>query len=94
MGVTLLITALVLAISHIVRYAELSAESGPVIIVIVAFGSIGYRFITSIDRHVIRFEMPDKILIWRSPAIDFDSKAESAHAVREFARKRGILRGA
>lgn len=90
-GVVLLVTAAILAFNVIAGYEDLSAESGPVVIVIIAFASIGGRFITSIHRHVIRFEMPGETLIWRSPAIDFKSKTEPAHAVREYARKRDIL---
>jgi hypothetical protein len=92
-GVVLLIAAVVLAFNLLTGSEDISAESGPVVIVIIAFASIGGRFITSIHRHVIRFEMPDRTFIWRSPAIDFKSKTEPAHAVREHARSRGILRG-
>ena len=71
---------------------DFSAESAPLIIAAIGLIAIGIRFVTSTHRHIIRFEMPDETLIWRSPAIDFKSKAEAAHAVREYARKRGILR--
>lgn len=40
-GVALLITAAVLAFNLIAGYQDLSAESGPVVIVIIAFASIG-----------------------------------------------------
>ena len=69
-----------------------SEDPTPVIVALVAFLTIGIRFITSTHRHVIRFEMPDEMLKWRSPAIDYKYKAEAAHAVREFARKRGTFR--
>lgn len=67
-------------------------KGAPLIIAVVALISIGVRFITSTHRHVIRFEMPGEVLVWRSPAIDFKSKAEAAHAVRDYARQRDILR--
>ena len=62
------------------------------VIGLIALLTFGVRFITSTHRHVINFEMPDQVLHWRSPAIDYKEMAEAAHAVREFARKRGILR--
>lgn len=71
-----------------------TTEGAPLIIASVALASFGVRFITSTHRHILRFEMPDETLIWRSPAIDFKSKAGAAHAVRKFARERGILREA
>lgn len=69
-----------------------SQEIAPLIIGVVILLTFGVRFFTSTHRHVINFEMPDQVLTWRSPAIDYKSKAEAAHAVREFARERGILR--
>ncbi len=69
-----------------------SANSAPMIIVVIALVSLGVRFVTSIHRHIIRFEMPDETLVWRSPTIDFKSKVGAARAVCEYARKRGILR--
>jgi hypothetical protein len=63
------------------------------VIGLIAVLVIGVRFITSTHRHVINFEMPDQVLSWRSPATDYRFKAEAAHAVRDLARKRGILRG-
>jgi len=90
-GIALVLAALVLTLYLVTNYADFSPESGPLIIVVVAFASIGWRFVTSIHRHVVRFEMPDRTYIWRSPAIDFESKKEAAHAVREHARSRGIL---
>jgi hypothetical protein len=67
-------------------------KATPLIIGSVACVSFGVRLVTSTHRHVLRFEMPAETLIWRSPAIDYDSKAEAAHAVRAFARERGILK--
>ena len=69
-----------------------SKDVTPFIIGPIASMTFFIRFITSTHRHVLYFEMPDQVLTWRSPAIDYKSKAEAAHAVREFARKRGILR--
>jgi hypothetical protein len=69
-----------------------SQEITPLIVGLIATLVFGIRFITSTHRHIINFEMPDGVLSWRSPAIDYKSKAEAAHAVREFARARGILR--
>lgn len=62
------------------------------VIGLIATLAFGARLVTSTHRHVINFEMPDEVLHWRSPAIDYKEKAEAAHAVREFARGRGILR--
>jgi hypothetical protein len=59
--------------------------SAPMIIVMISLAVIGIRFFTSTHRHVVRFEMPDQTLTWRSPAIDFDSKADAALAVRQHA---------
>lgn len=69
-----------------------NTQSAPLIVGVIALAVIGIRFITSTHRHVIRFEMPDETFTWRSPAIDFDSRADAAHAVQEYARNRGILR--
>lgn len=69
-----------------------SQDITPLIIGAIALLTFGVRFITSTHRHVINFEMPDRMLSWRSPAIDYKSKAEAAHAVLKFARERGILR--
>ncbi len=62
------------------------------VIGLIAVLTLGIRFITSTHRHVVNFEMTDEVLSWRSPAIDYREKAEAAHAIREFARQRGILR--
>lgn len=70
---------------------RLSAENGPIIILAIGLVTFGIRFATSVHRHILTFRMPDETLTWRSPAIDFKSKAEAAHAVRDFARERGIL---
>jgi len=69
-----------------------SKDVTPFIIGPIATTTFFIRFFTSTHRHVLNFEMPDQVLSWRSPAIDYKSKAEAAHAVREFARERGILR--
>jgi hypothetical protein len=68
-----------------------SSDPTPLIIGLIAFVTIGVRFVTSTHRHVISFEMPGEVLQWRSPAIDFKYKADAARAVCEFARQRGIL---
>jgi hypothetical protein len=67
------------------------AVSAPLVIAVLGLAALGIRFSSSIHRHVIRFEMPDEVLVWRSPAIDYKSKAEAAHAVCEYARQRGIF---
>ena len=71
-----------------------SGQLTPLIVGLIALVSFGVRFVTSTHRHVMRFEMPGEVLWWRSPSIDFNSKAEAARAVVEFARKRGIFRDA
>ncbi len=91
-GAACFIAAVIFVFVLVTGLDDISAESAPLIIAVIALVSFGVRFITSTHRHVIRFEMPDEILIWQSPTIDFKSKAEAAHAVREYARKRGILR--
>ena len=68
------------------------AKTTALTIGMIALVSFGVRLATSTHRHVIRFEMPGETLTWRSPAIDFKEKAGAAQAVREFARRRGILR--
>jgi hypothetical protein len=69
-----------------------NTQSAPLIVGVIALTVIGIRFITSTHRHVVRFEMPEETFTWRSPAIDFDSKADAARAVQDYARNRGILR--
>ena len=91
-GAVCFIAALFFASILVTDMDDFSAESAPLIIAVIGLIVFGIRFITSTHRHIIRFEMPDETLIWRSPAIDFKSKAEAAHAVRDYARKRGILR--
>jgi hypothetical protein len=76
-------------LANLDRFVETAT---PLIIGCVACISFGVRFVTSTHRHVLRFEMPEETLIWRSPAIDYDSKAEAAHNVRAYARQRGILK--
>ena len=91
-GVVCFIAALIVVFMLLTDLDDFSAESAPLIIAVIGLVSFGIRFITSTHRHVIRFEMPDETLIWRSPATDFASRADAAHAVREYARKRGIFR--
>ena len=64
----------------------------PVIVFLVALVSFGLRLSTSTRRHLIRFDLPGEVLDWRSPAIDFKSKAGAAEAVRKLARERDLLR--
>jgi len=91
-AVTSFVLSAVLAIMLATGSDGGSQDITPLIIGAIALLTFGVRFITSTHRHVIDFEMPDQVLSWRSPAIDYKSKAEAAHAVREFARERGILR--
>ena len=86
------ILTLVLLFMLVTGFDGGSKDITPFIIGPIATTTFVIRFITSTHRHVINFEMPDQVLTWRSPAIDYKSKAEAAHAVREFARARGILR--
>ena len=74
--------------------AGVSAEDAPVFLMALALVTFGARFATSTHRHVIRFEMPDETLVWRSPPVDFEHKEKDAKAVIDFARQRGILREA
>lgn len=69
-----------------------NSESQALIILIIALVTFGVRFTTSTHRHYIRFDMPDRTFHWRSPAIDFKSKAAAANSVVEYAEGRGILR--
>lgn len=87
-GVGVFVIMMVMSVGNFVEKAT------PLIIGAIACTSFGVRMVTSTHRHVIRFEMPDEVLTWRSPAIDYDSKAEAAHDVRVFARSRGILKQA
>ena len=91
-GVVCSIAAFTVVFMLLTDLDDFSAESAPLIIAVIGLVSFGIRFITSTHRHVIHFEMPDETLIWRSPATDFASRADAAHAVREYARKRGIYR--
>ena len=85
-------------IAAILAFTLLSGSDGgaqdfrALVIGLIAVLTFGVRFITSIHRHVINFEMPDQVLHWRSPAIDYKERKEAAHAIRDFARKRGLLR--
>ena len=65
--------------------------TAPLVIAALGLLALGIRFGSSTHRHVIHFEMPDEVLTWRSPAIDYKSKAQAAHAVRDYARQRGIF---
>ena len=91
-GVVSFVLTAVLAIMLATGFAGGSQDIAPLIVGAIALLAFGVRFITSTHRHVVNFEMPDQVLSWRSPAIDYRSKAEAARAVREFARERGILR--
>jgi len=73
-------------------YTEAVEDRGTLIIAIVICATVGVRFITSIHRHVMHFEMPGETLTWRSPAIDFKSKAAAARAIRDYAGRKGLLR--
>ena len=88
------LAALTIAISLTTGMIPFTNENQVLIIVIIAMVTFGVRFTTSTHRHYISFEMPDQALHWRSPAIDFKSKAADAHAVCDYARERGILRPA
>ena len=72
---------------------SLSPEEAPLVVALIGSVTFGIRFITSTHWHVIRFEMPDEVVAWRSPAIDYEAKVEAVAAVCDFARKRGILQG-
>jgi len=91
LGYGCLVAAVAMLVLLVTR-DELTAQMAPAVIALVALVSFGVRFVTSTYRHVIRFDMPDEMLNWRSPAIDFKSKSEAAAAVREHAKRRGILR--
>jgi hypothetical protein len=91
-GAAFLIAAAVVALILLIGLDDFAAEGAPLIIGMIMLVTMGLRLIMSTHRHVIRFEMPDETLVWRAPPIDFKSKAGAAHAVREYARKRGILR--
>jgi len=67
-------------------------EVTPLIIGMIMLVTFAIRFATSTHRHLIRFEMPDEVLEWESPPIDFNTKAGEARAVQDFARSRGILK--
>jgi hypothetical protein len=91
-GIACLVAAIGLVFTLAIGLVDFSTKGAPLIIGVVVLVSIGVRFLTSTHRHIILFAMPDEVLAWRSPAIDFKAKAGAAHAVREYARKRGILR--
>ena len=91
-GSAFLVAAAVVAFVLLMGLDDFTTEGAPFIIAMIMLFTMGYRLITSTYRHVIRFEMPDEMLVWRAPPIDFKFKAEAAHAVREYARSRGILR--
>ena len=93
-GVACFVAAVIVAFMLATDPNGLSAESGPLIIAMIGLSTFGIRFITSIHRHIMLFEMPGETLVWRSPAIDFKSKAGAAQAVQDYAQKRGILRRA
>jgi hypothetical protein len=69
-----------------------TARTAPLIILLIALVSFGVRLVTSTRRHLLRFDMPGEVLDWRSPAIDFESKAAAARSVRDIAEARGLLR--
>lgn len=91
-GVTCFLAAAFFVFTLLSGVDDLVEQGAPLIIGGIAAVTIGIRFVTSTHRHVIRFEMPDEVLTWRSPAIDYDFKMTAAHAVREYARERGILK--
>jgi len=91
-GGAFLIAAVVLVFMLVSDVDNFATEGAPLILAVVVLVSVGTRFVTSTHRHIIYFEMLDETLVWKSPAIDFASKADAAHAVREYARNRGILR--
>jgi hypothetical protein len=94
------VAAVSFVLAAILTFTLLSGSDGgtqdfrALVIGLIAALAIGVRFVTSTHRHVINFEMPDQVLSWRSPATDYRFKAEAAHAVRDFARGRRILRSA
>jgi hypothetical protein len=96
----MVVAAVNFVLAAILAFTLLSGSDGgaqdfrALVIGLIAVLAIGVRFVTSTHRHVINFEMPDRVLSWRSPATDYRFKAEAAHAVRDFARGRGILRSA
>jgi hypothetical protein len=91
-GGIFLIAAIAALFVLFTRVDDYTTEGGPLIVAAIMLATLGMRFITSTHRHILRFEMPDEILEWHSPAVDFRYKVDAAHAVREYARKRGIFR--
>lgn len=91
-GITCLIAAVFFLFLFVNGLEELTEDDAPFVVGAIIFGSLGFRFVTSLHRHVIHFEMPGEVLTWRSPPTDFEYKADAARAVREYARERGILR--
>lgn len=92
LAVLFYVAAAVIAVALATGAIPFNSETQALIIVMIALVTFGVRFSTSTHRHYIRFDLPDQTFHWRSPAIDFKSKAGAAHAVRDYARKRGILR--
>ena len=88
------LAAFSVAISFATGMIPFTNETQVFIVVVIALVTFAVRFTTSTHRHYIEFEMPERSLHWRSPAIDFKSKAGAAHAVRDYARSRGILKAA
>ena len=91
-AVVCFVLAAMLAIMLATGFDTGAQDVTPLIIGAIACLTLGVRFVTSTHRHIINFEMPGQVLTWRSPAIDYKYKAEAAHAVRAFARERGLLR--
>jgi hypothetical protein len=92
--VAVLSIAAMLAIAYMLAIDpnRFSAENGPLIVACVGLLTFGIRFGGSTHRHILRFQMPDELLTWRSPATDYQLKAEAAQSVRNYAQQRGILK--
>lgn len=94
LAVVFYVAAAAVAISMVTGIIPFNSETQALILLFIVLVTFGVRLTTSTHRHYLQFDMPEETFHWRSPAIDFKSKASAAHAVSEYAQQRGILRGA
>lgn len=85
------VAATISVLTLVTTFNDDPTVGAPLVIAALGLVALGIRFSSSTHRHVFRFNMPDETLVWRSPAIDYKFKAPAAHAVREYARQRGIF---
>lgn len=89
-----LVGVLILFIIAIVLLGPIPAGTHIPVGALAVAGYAGCTWMRGVKRHRIDFELPDRVLSWRSKAGDLEFAEPSVNKVVEFARSRGLLASA